>query len=381
MELEFDKEIDAILRKARDSGLAAKTTAASPHLDADTIAAFAENALPDKAKLLYMEHFADCGRCRRILSQSILFNSEADLASAHSAVAASVVAAAVPWYVKLFKTPNLALAMGGLVLVFGGVLGFVVLQNLNQSRAVDVSQMNEPQPGGPSFNNELPIENSNALPASPSANKSAAAANVPSNAASALSTPLGNVATGTLGSSDSVVSKEKTPGLDKTASSDDYGVMPAKPIAGLPPPQPATKPGENHPEAALADRKQDREKTKDEDVTRADGGKAAEERNTRDLPAAAKKAGPSRSGPVPNQMQTQTMNNMGEMPVTRLVGGKSFQNRDGAWYDSAYHGQATNNFRRGTDEYKRLDSGLRKIADNLGGTVVLVWQGKAYRIN
>ena len=51
MELEFDKEIDAILRKARsDVGVTA-----SNHLDADMMAAFAENALPERAKLL-------CGR-------------------------------------------------------------------------------------------------------------------------------------------------------------------------------------------------------------------------------------------------------------------------------------------------------------------------------
>jgi len=68
------------------------------------------------------------------------------------------------------------------------------------------------------------------------------------------------------------------------------------------------------------------------------------------------------------------------MPVTRVVGGRTFNNRDGAWYDLAYHGQATSNYRRGTAEYKRLDGGLRSIADTLGGTVVIVWKAKAYRI-
>ena len=46
MELEFDKEIDALLRKAK-RGLPAVTGAAvDRHLDADELAAFAENALP-----------------------------------------------------------------------------------------------------------------------------------------------------------------------------------------------------------------------------------------------------------------------------------------------------------------------------------------------
>ena len=81
MELEFDKEIDAILRKARDGVAVASTT--GPHLDADTIAAFAENALPDKAKLLYVEHFADCDSCRKQLSFVMQMSNEAAVAAAH----------------------------------------------------------------------------------------------------------------------------------------------------------------------------------------------------------------------------------------------------------------------------------------------------------
>ena len=63
-----------------------------------------------------------------------------------------------------------------------------------------------------------------------------------------------------------------------------------------------------------------------------------------------------------------------------MVGGKTFNNRDGAWYDAAYNGQATADYRRGTAEYKKLDSGLRNVADTVGGTVVVVWKSKAYRI-
>ena len=76
MELEFDKEIDAILRKAR-SGIVTNNGSDAGHLDADSIAAFAENALPDKSRLLYIEHFADCDKCRQQLSQTILMNNEA----------------------------------------------------------------------------------------------------------------------------------------------------------------------------------------------------------------------------------------------------------------------------------------------------------------
>src|SRR4051794_37183316 len=121
MELEFDKEIDAILRKARPSRgvLVGDDPAESKkHLDADTIAAFAENALPEKAKLLYVEHFADCDRCRKQLSLVMQMNTEAAAVVAAPAVE-PVMEPSVPWYRSLFKAPNLALAMGGLVLAFG----------------------------------------------------------------------------------------------------------------------------------------------------------------------------------------------------------------------------------------------------------------------
>ena len=65
---------------------------------------------------------------------------------------------------------------------------------------------------------------------------------------------------------------------------------------------------------------------------------------------------------------------------TTNVGGKTFKRANNSWIDSAYRGQATTNVSRGTKEYKKLDSGLRGIAENLGGTVIIVWKEKAYRI-
>ncbi len=57
---------------------------------------------------------------------------------------------------------------------------------------------------------------------------------------------------------------------------------------------------------------------------------------------------------------------------TTSVSGKTFKRAGNAWVDSAYKGQATTNITRGTKEYKKLDSGLRSIAENLGGTVIIV---------
>ena len=35
---------------------------------------------------------------------------------------------------------------------------------------------------------------------------------------------------------------------------------------------------------------------------------------------------------------------------------------------------------RGSDEYKKLDGGLKDIAEKLDGIVIVVWKNKGYRI-
>jgi hypothetical protein len=64
----------------------------------------------------------------------------------------------------------------------------------------------------------------------------------------------------------------------------------------------------------------------------------------------------------------------------KRVSGKGFQRRNNVWYDNSYRGQATINVRRGSEDYHKLDAGLRTIAESLSGVVVAVWEGKAYRI-
>ena len=67
----FDKEIDSLLRRtarayegARGNG--AGTSGPDTHLDADELAAFAEGALPEAARMNAISHLADCGDCRAL---------------------------------------------------------------------------------------------------------------------------------------------------------------------------------------------------------------------------------------------------------------------------------------------------------------------------
>ena len=70
-----------------------------------------------------------------------------------------------------------------------------------------------------------------------------------------------------------------------------------------------------------------------------------------------------------------------EAPETRSVGGRKFKRQGNAWVDSKLKSSMSiRTVGRGSEEFDKLDSGLRSIAKQLGGEIVVVWKGKAYRI-
>lgn len=69
---------------------------------------------------------------------------------------------------------------------------------------------------------------------------------------------------------------------------------------------------------------------------------------------------------------------------TRSVGGRRFRSENGTWTDTAYRaGQATTNISRGSKSFRDLaaaDPTFARIARELGGTVIVVWKNRIYRI-
>jgi hypothetical protein len=68
-------------------------------------------------------------------------------------------------------------------------------------------------------------------------------------------------------------------------------------------------------------------------------------------------------------------------PETRSAGGRKFRRQGNAWVDVKF--KSSMNLRsvsRGSGEFNDLDSGLRSIAHELGGELIVVWKGKAYLI-
>ena len=387
MEVDFDKEIDALLRKTyRDGPVLVGDFAGSRHLEADEISAFAENAVPEKSRAVYTRHLADCDRCRKILSNVLALNAEAAPAAASPASAITIAERDMPWYRRLFLFPNLAYVMGGLVLIFGGFLAFTIVRNSGMNEAV-VSQVadSEPRRGGPNFQNE------------PDLGGAANAANMSANAAS------NTAITGTMSNSNSAASTDELrlqrgPLAESEVQPEGYASDDAPAVTAAPPPPPAALAAPK--DVKLADRDDNvvaKEKAEAKVAQNApyDGSKTDSMLKQQQYPGAgATQSGPSRNSENQYNRQLENLERRRDAEKKRVaraeteesdsarrtVGGRTFERKQGVWYDTAFGGRPTINVRRGTPEFNRLDGGLRSIANTLQGTIVVVWGAKAYRI-
>lgn len=389
MEFEFDKEIDFLLRQtARSETASALENPKSNHLDADEIAAFAENALPEKARLNYVAHLADCDYCRKNLASLIALDSAAQSEIIHAEEPQLLVAETkIPWYRKLFAVPNLVYAMGALVLLFTGIGVYTVLQsNSNNSQ---VSGVYEKQIGGRGMasdgdasTTETFVANSNSSMSNMSAatnamtntsSNSLASASNAANLAMPLTAANANAPAMSREADKDLKPEAAKPAETRNETQDLTKTEPIPPPA--PPPALKETRSENEPERQLQAAPQQNVTTQNQaqlsnqtqimpdsrSVQRSQSGAALQENKRKKLEDAADDEAEKSSN-------------------TTTISGKTFRRENGVWYDAAYRGQATINVSRGTNEYKKLDSGLRQIVERIGGTVVVVWKEKAYRI-
>lgn len=386
MDTEFDKEIDALLRQsAQDSEYLPNQTAM--HLDADEISAFAENALPERARQRLMLHLADCETCRQTLSNLITLNADAESETVR-VPEKQPVAVSIPWHQKLFAFPSLAYAMGALVLVFSGIVGYTVLQNAGDSRNAEVSQISEKQPNAKGMNSDgdmaaVESYSSNSTTASNTMMSNSASVNSVSNMAAAanLSNPVVAAAPMTAMNSNAAATREDS---DKILKAETKSLAPQEKPAELaeiqdsitsvsaPPPKPAN---ENDYQIDGEAQRQQPNQTQQNSIAQNQANITPDSRSVQSLPMLTRRAENK------SKKLEQPKNDAQEKSVeTTNVGGKAFRRENNVWYDSAYRQQPTINITRGTKEYKKLDSGLRGIAENLGGTIIIVWKEKAYRI-
>lgn len=305
MELDLNKELEVLLRRAREGS---PSLPAGPCLDPDTISAFAANAVPAAARPSRVSHFADCERCRVILSE-IIKNAEAE-----AEVPACVTSAtpSTPWYKTLFEVPRLSWVTAMLFVIFGGIAVVVVMQNQKQDGS-EISKAVESPIAAPS------VASANTMQQSESKSGSV------STPASEIKTPAATP----------ILRKETEAQAAKPELQAEAPSLAA--IPAPPPPTPAA----------------------------AEDSVAENEFSAKAKRKAAQAAAP-RLESIPQKS-------------VKIFGGKTLENRNGVWTDVNYSGQTTVNVRRNSEEFNKLDSELRSIANSVSGTVIIVWGGRAYR--
>lgn len=380
MEFEFDKEMDALLRKAASSN-SALTVAADSHLDADEISMFAENAMPDKAKSLAISHMADCDRCRTILSNVVALNSgeTATAVPEREVVVSTAPAQSQSWMAGWFTTKSLAYGFGALALVFAGMISLTVFRSMNTDSQQIAQADNESIQKAAAPKSEIEKDLSSLADSSNSEASSNSTGDVGADKSASddlaefernTSTTTGRENMRRVEPSESSVDSRKD--LSRLAGerdrnkSDDFAVLDEEQRPGKPKAAPRRQPRANE------------SKTKEENAITTRGA------TVRDRPADAqldgavvvedsdsKKAAP----PPPVAAGASTSG------VRKNIDGKSFNRLNGIWYDSKYAGEPTIKVKRKTSPYRELDSGLRAIGDKLDGTIIVVWKTKAYRID
>lgn len=426
MNQEQDKEFDVLLRRyAKREGQRAKAAlsfnkegngkksvgfAESEHLDADAMSAYAENALPSAARLRYAEHLIGCDACRKVVTGLALTANPTGFVKEET-TSVSTTTAAQTWREKLLSfltIPSLKLAGSVAAVLFVATVTFIVWQRNDVTN--DVATNQQPRPIGKdtaAYDSKGAVsQNENVNVASPTASASPQTQNTqqsktaPGEPVSEKRADEPAKKSGENKDKDYQEAGSPSPEEDAPKDAKNDNMKTAAASQPAPPPGPVNAKGNSGPSATqnqvaqqepivaqkqnpakggpnrnssrdvATERSQDR---KSEDESNLDtSADKREEQKRKEAPRAKKAANDDDVALASNKPKTAL--------ETRSLGGKQFQRINNRWEDTAYKNSATTNIKRGSEEYNSLDASLRYISEQLGGVVIIVWNGKAYKI-
>jgi hypothetical protein len=361
--------------------------ASGAHLDADELNCYAEGVVSTTERARYMKHLTDCDSCRRIV---------ADLVPAAGASRRyPVVEEKTGWSLRqslaaLFAPSVLRFALPALALT--AIIGISIVALRRPQQTEFIAQNETPTVPAVSGNEgqKAPTDNISQSAASPEQRQQAPAdargkelfqspkpaAAAPKVSQSDKPTSADRTATGLVkpGESVAVAKSEPTFAEEPTAAA----APPPPPRAGL---EDASKVGEGRNAQAEAEAQKRR---RDYDYSQR------REQNEMARSSSAK-GGPSRNdsqnvGGLSSVMSRSNKDEkaQGNAAESRRVSGRVFYRQGNAWIDADYaSGRATVKVSRGSEQYRALiadEPGIRAIAEQLGGEVIVVWKGTAYRI-
>ena len=396
-----DPQMDVLLRRFT-GGLSGEP--ANDHLDADEMSAFAEGALPPAARAQYVSHLADCDRCRKQVSS---------LAIATGAVARTEQSVAEKierrrfWQILagFFAVPVLRYAAFGAVLLIVAGVGFIALRPRGDRPALVAS--NESKQQEPVTAVKPSTDTNGGLNKDSNTARSASVSQSPATSDQNPKRDEDRVAENTTPPLQPM--KEIPKPVDEAEKkAEQLTVAPKSGYAPAPPGEIQSEaraqtgsggvvtrsdsPKKAEDKLTAADRERDMAKDsgRGDDVTRTSSQPSSAMRRAED----SKQKGPSRNMDnvmANNQSANEAQNaapktlrgeaSTEERPQTRSVGGHKFRRQGNSWVDQKFKSSMTlKNISRGSDEFAALDSGVRSMAQQLGGEVIVVSKGKAYLI-
>ena len=422
-----DKQIDVLMRRYAK---AAPRTSVSGHLDADELSAFAEGAVPSATRSRYVSHLADCDECRKQAS-ALAISSGAVARVEESPSKAGAGGTLWQALTGVFAPPLLRYAaFAAVVLIIAGV-AFVALRRPrgdSKSQLIAASEPVNQQAGTAvkpptSLQEGLPKGQTNAETSSASPSQVGAVNDkiekpgipeqpetVEDRRTNPLLKPMKEApvvpaeAEKKAGQGDvaqSAPSYAPLPPAEATTQQKQEAYREQQRVAGISGPRQQQKVDSYDKPAQARERDITKDAARTDDL--ASKNAPASVASNQALPSPRRPTDEKAKGPMRNMESNsivrnenagraaeppKTTNSAGadrasteETPQTRSAGGKKFRRQGAAWVDQKFKSSMTlRNVSRGSDEFSTLDSGLRSIAQQLGGEVIVVWKGKAYLI-
>ena len=391
---EIDLLLRGLARRGGDNAVSpGHTTEDSPtHMDADELNSYAERALPAATLARYTLHLADCSRCRNIVSEL----ARASGASGRDHLIEQATSSGFLQKLRAFLSPPvLHYALPALALFAVIAVSWVALREQRQSTFVARNESSAPAAVvNEGRQNEVAVKENN-VPAA-TLNKR-------------VSQPTGEAKADKQAKTEEEKAPSKAPTtadtLSDTSSKDTSkgyatGALVQRPLAAEPaspsPPKSVTtttkaagvddaRRKEEQAERDAAAREQEGERTRRpaENQAQVADSKARSvpppSRNAQGLRIEARRSDVGAAKKADEKVKAAD-----EAGEIRTVGGRRFRRQDNTWVDTAYSSSdATIIVARGSEQYRALvadEPGIRSIAEQLPGEVVLVWKGRAYRI-
>jgi hypothetical protein len=387
-------EMDLLLRALGRDASSRSQTGSVPqsslvtgdHLDADELNCYAEGVVSNAERLRYNKHLADCDRCRSIVAGLV-----PAMPRPHEVMKLETGARWSEKLGALFAPSVLRFAVPALALTAIIAVAIVALRRPQQTDFV--AQNQQQAPSAVSGSGQTQTTTSNAGPQSAASPGQEAAESIQKNALSDRKSDANQPpAVAPKASSGTATTEREAKGLVEppdtgvAQSQPTFAAEPSDAAAPPPPPRPASLDASKTVEARKKEEDADLQKRRrDEDFSQA----RAENELARGGPT---KGGPSRNNSgnvggissVASRSANKDERAANSAVETRKVSGRLFHREGNGWVDSDYSsGRTTVNVKRGSEQYRALiadEPGIRSIAEQLGGEVVVVWKGTAYRI-